>query len=325
MKDEDIILSVIIPYRNRKDLLEATLESLSRQINITDDIEVIFIDNNSSKECHDSVTSWIEGRRENNITYCHYIESKAGASAARNCGVSLSRGSRILFFDSDDIMQPHFISTVLSAIKSHDDKDLLYWDIETEDNKGKKHIKKGKGKDRDKKVILNAIWSTGRYVVKKDFLLKTGGWDESLEIWVDWELSVRMLTNSPRVFYFDNKPQVIKLQHDNSLTGKRFYTDEGKREKAVMKALSFIPAKRGEKQRMLVEIKGYLLAAQYRREGNMTLARNLLDKLDGIAVTSRHISRCVYYWHRFIGRGASHMANIMLGFSTRSGIQNVTP
>lgn len=90
------LLSVIIPTKNRKALLEVTLENIFRQTLPPD--EVIVIDDQSDDGTYEMLSGQYQGR-----VIALKGEGK-GPGAARNKGLGVATGKYIQFFDSDDLM-----------------------------------------------------------------------------------------------------------------------------------------------------------------------------------------------------------------------------
>ncbi len=93
-------ISIIIPVYNSEKYIRECLDSILEQD--YEDYEMILIDDGSSDG---SVTICEEYAAEHdNISL--YRQDHAGASAARNLGISRSKGSRLMFVDSDDFILP---------------------------------------------------------------------------------------------------------------------------------------------------------------------------------------------------------------------------
>ncbi len=99
-----IQLSIIIPYFNTKEYTDELLSVLDKQI--TDDVEVILIDDGSSIP-YKSSFPWLKIIRTQN----------GGQSRARNKGLSLAKGDYVQFIDSDDMVPEYFIEKLLSKIE----------------------------------------------------------------------------------------------------------------------------------------------------------------------------------------------------------------
>lgn len=103
-------LSIIIPYYNTEEYTNELLKVLDNQI--TNEVEVILIDDGSDKEFVPKY-EWLTVIRTNN----------QGQSKARNLGINSSVGEYIQFIDSDDMVSEDFIEKILKA--TEEKKDLI--------------------------------------------------------------------------------------------------------------------------------------------------------------------------------------------------------
>jgi glycosyltransferase involved in cell wall biosynthesis len=101
-----IKLSIIIPTYNRNEYIVNLLDKLKQQI--TDEVEVIVVDDNSNIALQDS---W--------YNYIYLTENSGGASVPRNIGLDKAKGEYITFIDSDDLVSDDYIQTILEATKEN--------------------------------------------------------------------------------------------------------------------------------------------------------------------------------------------------------------
>ncbi len=114
-----IILSIVIPTKNRSGLLKTLLESIEKQKADEDVFEVLIIDNGST----DSTKDVAEEYRKR-IKNCRYFyDARPGLHVGRNRGLKESRGELVGYLDDDVILFPHWIPTVLTAF---DDKEVMH-------------------------------------------------------------------------------------------------------------------------------------------------------------------------------------------------------
>ena len=115
-------LSIVICTRNRIELLQRACESLAKQVQVEDSIEVIVIDNASS----DGTSQWLAdvgagtGREAPGLLGSRYRirgerEPVSGLSRARNRGVRLARGEFVAFLDDDAWAEPEWADSLLRA------------------------------------------------------------------------------------------------------------------------------------------------------------------------------------------------------------------
>lgn len=115
----NVILSIVIPTKNRAALLDKALESIGRQQVDQDTYEVIVIDNGSTDRTKDIVKEY--KKRHKNCRY--FYDARPGLHVGRNRGLLESRGELVGYLDDDVILFPNWIHTVLTAFE---DKEVMY-------------------------------------------------------------------------------------------------------------------------------------------------------------------------------------------------------
>jgi len=104
MKNEGLLISIIIPYYKTYEETTKLLKVLIPQLKQT---EIILIDDG----CHE------ERLDKYDINVIHLKENK-GLSYARNTGIKNAKGKYIVFVDSDDLVSSDYIETLLTKIKT---------------------------------------------------------------------------------------------------------------------------------------------------------------------------------------------------------------
>ena len=109
-KSKRELISVVIPVFNVEGYLRRCVESVLTQS--YDNLQVILVDDGSTdgsgRICDELCTN------EERIEVLHTANS--GLSAARNTGMEIVRGSRVIFVDSDDAIGPNHISNLVAAL-----------------------------------------------------------------------------------------------------------------------------------------------------------------------------------------------------------------
>jgi GT2 family glycosyltransferase len=108
MGNKQPLVSVIIPVFNDKDRLVACLEALRDQTYPRDLIKIVAVDNNSSENIMEAVS------RFKNVTYAK--EPARGPAAARNKGISVSRGEILAFTDADCMPCPEWVDAGVKVL-----------------------------------------------------------------------------------------------------------------------------------------------------------------------------------------------------------------
>ena len=94
-------LSIIIPYYNVEPYTNELLDCLAPQI--TDEVEVILIDDGSDKPF------------KTDYEWCQvYRQENGGASSARNAGLERAKGEYVTFIDSDDLVADDYVKQILA-------------------------------------------------------------------------------------------------------------------------------------------------------------------------------------------------------------------
>src|SRR5918994_6933731 len=99
MAQPDPRVSVVIPTRNRRELLLRTLASVLAQENV--DIAVVVVDEASSDGTGDALTSLAEPR----VSVVRHA-TPLGVAAARNAGLEHVDTDWVAFVDDDDVWAP---------------------------------------------------------------------------------------------------------------------------------------------------------------------------------------------------------------------------
>jgi glycosyltransferase involved in cell wall biosynthesis len=108
------VLSVVIPTRNRREVLLATLESLERQRAPEGGFEVVVVDNGSSDGSAAAVRELAGG---SDLQLQVVEEPHGGPASARNRGVAASSGELILFLGDDT--EPADPGLIASHVRLH--------------------------------------------------------------------------------------------------------------------------------------------------------------------------------------------------------------
>jgi glycosyltransferase involved in cell wall biosynthesis len=107
---DDPRVSVIVPARDRRDLLEATLQGLERQT--YRDFEVVVVDDGSSDGSSDVASGWAQRGLVVRVLRTPGI----GAVRARCAGVSVARGDILAFTDSDCVPESDWLAAGVGTI-----------------------------------------------------------------------------------------------------------------------------------------------------------------------------------------------------------------
>lgn len=212
--------SIIIPTYNRFSLLVQAVESCLNQT--YQDIEIIIIDDGSTDGTEAGVSNLLNNEWKNKPIIFHK-QKNAGASAARNKGLELSKGEYIQFLDSDDLLFPEKIDLQLKAIKKNDADGCSCLGIMGETPENATSIL---GETFDEVRNLLHRMCSGRVHVmctpaplwKKTVLMKTLGWNTNIAFGDDLEFHIRVLMNVEKIAFVDRKLFFVREHTDNRLS-----------------------------------------------------------------------------------------------------------
>lgn len=102
-------VSVVIPTRNRRELLLRTLRTVLAQEGV--DVDVVVVDEGST----DGTSAELDRLREDRLALVRHEQPK-GVSTARNAGIAAATGEWVAFVDDDDIWSPRKLQAQLAAI-----------------------------------------------------------------------------------------------------------------------------------------------------------------------------------------------------------------
>ena len=110
--------SIIIPHKDLPDLLMRCM----RSIPVSEDIQVIVVDDNST-----DADTYLERYPELSRPYLEFIRTKTGGGAgyARNVGLEHAKGKWILFADADDFYVDDMYDIICSYLDS--EADVIYF------------------------------------------------------------------------------------------------------------------------------------------------------------------------------------------------------
>jgi len=176
-------VSVVVPTRNRRDLLSDTLDALLAQDMPADSYEILVIDNAST----DGTTSLLREKSRNSPVPFIGIRSKRnrGPAASRNAGVVNARGRIVAFTDGDCVPTPHWLKSMAAAFS---------------EGVG---VVQGRtvGHPAQKQPLFNHFietlhfdgsYSTSNVAYLKQAVMETGGFDPGCSYWEDVDLGWRV-------------------------------------------------------------------------------------------------------------------------------------
>ena len=212
------LVSVVIPARDRSDLLRRALSSVRSQT--YPNIEILVVDDGSTEDLC-AVARAFDAR-------CIRLESSLGPSGARNEGISRATGVYLAFLDSDDEWFPQKIERQVALLESNV-CDVVYCSAQYVDERGRvvsSMTARHRGAVFPALLFRNVVAGSASAVVLRRECLETvppfaTRWSE------DWDLWLRLSTR----FRFDYVPETmvrIRVAAEsrlNSVAGEAYLND----------------------------------------------------------------------------------------------------
>ena len=209
-------VSIIIPTFNRRDYITIALDSVLAQT--YKDYEIIIIDDGSSDDTKEVLKPY-----QDKIRY--FYHDNKGIPATRNRGIREAHGDYIALLDSDDYWLPEKLERQMDCFKKNPHYGMVATRCSSITQDGRFREKNRPGKSG---WILNDLFKanfirTSSAMIKKECFEKAGFFDESLPMYEEVDLWLRIakhypigFINTPLTVYIDN-PQGVST---NSLAGR---------------------------------------------------------------------------------------------------------
>lgn len=187
--NEDLSVSVVVPFYNRSRFLKRLLDSIAAQTLAADKIYII--DNGSNLE--ETLKAWQIITTHKLVDKCMFTSSigKGNANFARNLGYELAKTKYVAFLDSDDWWNKNHLKQSLYHLKNSN-KAGVYSGAIIHRNSGqtiKPSIDIDQLSNPFSLIMSNQgyIAQTSSYVINKDKLKQSVSWSEKLKRHQDFD------------------------------------------------------------------------------------------------------------------------------------------
>lgn len=261
------LITVVVPAHNREETLKRTLRSIGAQT--LRPFSVVLVDNASTDDTSGTMRKWAESPQASGIDVTVVEEGAPGAAAARNRGLREVKTPYVAFFDSDDEMRPTHLETVLGNFAAFPGCDLLAFDSCQMDEDGWTRSLAVTDSDSMRGQILHSLLATTRFAASTELVRASGGWNESLPVWNDLELGVRLLLNADclRVAHSVEAPVVVHQMAD-SISSMPLAGRAGEFNAALGEIEGWLSARGREDAMKWVDVRRVAAAAGFRRVGD---------------------------------------------------------
>jgi glycosyltransferase involved in cell wall biosynthesis len=199
-----MLVSVIIPTHNRAALLLQTVEAVCRQSHRP--LQIIVVDDGSTDGTWERLCVWAASWNSfSGLTFCPLRQAQAGASAARNYGLSAAQGDFIQFLDSDDSLSPEKVGQQAGFLATQSELDGAYcaWRSWFDGSLIRYGPRRQTTAIAEQEMLLGYL--AGRwflpahaYLFRRRLLERIGPWDSRLAYEEDAEYLLRILAAGTR-------------------------------------------------------------------------------------------------------------------------------
>jgi len=237
-----IFFSVIIPVYNRSHLLAETIDTVLAQT--YPHFEIIIVDDGSTENIKKVLDD--KYSNESRVKYFHKQNEERGA--ARNFGLKQAKGDYAVFFDSDDLMKPHYLEMLGKIVSENPGAKLLAAKYNY-DNNGKtenhpvlQNLAEGW---YDQNLFLKGNILACNYCIKiKDHSYRLFPSERELASMEDWLFLLENLATEK--IFIKNEIGVTMRQHDERSMSNNQKVIEARKKATdwALKELELSPSKR---------------------------------------------------------------------------------
>ncbi len=180
------LVSIVIPCYNQGRYIQDAVASASAQSH--QPLEVIVVDDGSTEDIR-SIVAACPGIR-------YVRQENHGVSAARNTGFQRSRGTYLVFLDSDDRLAPHAVRTGLQALGQSPEAAAAVGLCRVIGSAGEaRPFTQEAGINGDTYEGLlrrNFIWMPAQVIYRRDAFASLAGFDTSVDACADYDMYLRL-------------------------------------------------------------------------------------------------------------------------------------
>ncbi|MCH2207057.1 MAG: glycosyltransferase [Lentisphaerales bacterium] len=215
-------ISVYIISHNQKDYLKPAIESVLNQT--LRPSQILIIDNNSSDGSQELIKSFCS--KHSSLIEAIYNDKNKPIPETRNQALNQLTGDYITYLDGDDTFHPQKLEKESKLVKNK--KSFVFSNYQLIDSEGNPLMNWLNSPPEEGDIVYDAIsrnYKTKRLfryeLFHKDLLTETGNYDESLEVYEDWDWKIRLCQNGTAIFC-DEVLSSYRI-HQNNISGKNAY------------------------------------------------------------------------------------------------------
>jgi glycosyltransferase involved in cell wall biosynthesis len=182
-------VTVVIPTRDRRAVLERTLGAALAQVDV--ELEIVVVDDGSD----DGTSTYLADHPDPRVRAVRHAQSR-GVAAARNSGIGAAAAAWIAFLDDDDLWAPRKLRAQLDAAAARD-AGFVYGAVVIVDEQLR--VLRGPLAGPDPDVVAEDLLRSNPMpggcsnpMARADLVRQVGGFDEDLLQLSDWDLWIRL-------------------------------------------------------------------------------------------------------------------------------------
>jgi glycosyltransferase involved in cell wall biosynthesis len=206
-------VSVVVPSRNRRTLLRATLESILAQRGV--ELEAVVVDDGST----DGTAEDLAARGDPRLRVVRN-EPAQGVARARNRGLDVARGAWVAFCDDDDLWAPDKLRSQLDAAERTGSAWCLTGVVWFAGAELVTYVPTPSSAQIVAKLpSFNAVpGGCSNVAARREVLAAVGGFDTRMRVLADWDLWIRLSrVSAPAVV---DEPLVAYRLHPGNMSGE---------------------------------------------------------------------------------------------------------
>lgn len=203
-------VSVVIPTRDRHDLVQRAIASVRRQTLVPR--EIVLVDDGSRER---GATAAPDSPSLPVVVVRH--PKPFGVAQARNTGLGCARGEWVAFLDDDDVWAPTKLEQHGAALRERSHAEWSFCSAVLLDTALRPLALQRAEPPLPRLLVRNTVPGGGSgVVVRRTAALDAGGFDPRLQLLADWDLWIRLAVRSPALI----TPEVAVgyVVHDAAMT-----------------------------------------------------------------------------------------------------------
>ncbi len=254
----DPAVTVYVTNHNYGRFLEQAVESVLRQS--LQDFELLIIDDGSTDDSHEVIARYSSHPKISTV-----LQQNKGLNVTNNIALRAARGRYIMRLDADDYLDEHALEILARVLDRDPEAGLVFPDFVTVDPEGRP-LEVVRRHDFDAVELFDQPAHGACTLVRRDFLLRLGGYDESFRCQDGWDLWVRVLqehkvrnVNLPLFYYRQHGENLTRNEERLLSTRGKILEKQARRGGTAEQAVAIIPVRgpsMDTRSKALVELGG---------------------------------------------------------------------